>query len=120
MNPKVPCFSVVEKRWWKSQTAISTVETRSLISVTDMIDVDQLRLAVWQETAYDRHTIPPERKDMVLSFAQRHTEIRSLGADIVQGKGQGLVFLSGPRGIGKSLTVEFGKTQYCWMKSKHK
>jgi hypothetical protein len=53
----------------------------------DWLAVDRLGPINWQTTAFDKLVIPPQRKDLVLSFIQTHTETRSMGTDIVKGKG---------------------------------
>ncbi|KAL2160976.1 hypothetical protein VTH06DRAFT_8688 [Thermothelomyces fergusii] len=68
--------------------------------------VDQIADVEWNTTAFDRLVLPPEQKELIMSFAESQIA-GSQFDDIIQGKGKGIIcLLSGPPGVGKTLTAE--------------
>jgi len=66
-----------------------------------------MKPVVWNDDAYNHLVYPEEMKDLVLTFVNNHKRLKSSTADVIEGKGQGLIFLlSGPPGTGKTLTAE--------------
>jgi hypothetical protein len=61
----------------------------------------------WNDAAYERLVIPPPRKRLLRALIEEHRHMKTEADDMIQGKGQGLVFLlNGPPGTGKTLTAE--------------
>ncbi|KAI9658680.1 MAG: hypothetical protein M1821_002240 [Bathelium mastoideum] len=69
--------------------------------------IDSVEDVTWNEDAFDSLVAPPEQKDLVLAFAQSQSKNREGFDDVIQGKGRGMIILlSGPPGVGKTLTAE--------------
>jgi len=67
--------------------------------------VDGLEEIKWQEDIFDRLVLPEKRKRIVKALVRQGSS--SSFQDLVQGKGEGTVFLMyGPPGVGKTLTAE--------------
>ncbi len=84
-----PCtiggFSLSIKQWGK-------------IMIDDISDIK------FDDTAFDRLVLEPERKDQIKALVF-HTQ--QAFTDIITGKGAGVIFLlHGPPGVGKTLTAE--------------
>ncbi|AEO54529.1 hypothetical protein MYCTH_2297184 [Thermothelomyces thermophilus ATCC 42464] len=68
--------------------------------------VDQITEVEWNTTAFDRLVLPPDQKELIMSFSESQIA-GSQFDDIIQGKGKGIIcLLSGPPGVGKTLTAE--------------
>lgn len=68
--------------------------------------VEQISEVVWNSTAFDRLVLPADQKDLILSFSESQLSGSSFD-DIISGKGRGIIcLLSGPPGVGKTLTAE--------------
>jgi SpoVK/Ycf46/Vps4 family AAA+-type ATPase len=68
----------------------------------------------WQSRVFDNLMLSADHKDLVLGFADCHrgTEDDEFD-DFIEGKGRSLIFLlSGPSGVGKTLTAEAGRNNY--------
>lgn len=51
--------------------------------------------------------LPPDQKDLIMSFVESQIQNHQTFDDVIQGKGKGIVMLlSGPPGVGKTLTAE--------------
>lgn len=58
------------------------------------------------ENAFSSLVLPPDQKDLIMSFAETQSSGISFD-DIIAGKGKGIIMLlSGPPGVGKTLTAE--------------
>jgi hypothetical protein len=69
--------------------------------------VDLVEDIVWNERAFPSLVLPGDTKDLVLAFAQSQLKRTQKFDDVIKGKGKGTVMLlSGPPGVGKTLTAE--------------
>lgn len=54
--------------------------------------------------------LPHEHKELILALTESQVENKDGFDDVIQGKGKGMIMLlSGPPGVGKTLTAESGK-----------
>ncbi|KAL9083052.1 MAG: hypothetical protein Q9165_008676 [Trypethelium subeluteriae] len=69
--------------------------------------VDSVKDITWNEDAFNSLVAPQEQKDLVLAFAESQVKNNHGFDDVIQGKGRGIIMLlSGPPGVGKTLTAE--------------
>lgn len=78
-----------------------------------LFNIASVQPIVWNDRAFDSLVAPPEQKDLILTFAQTQADQakknrgRDSFDDVIQGKGRGIIMLlSGPPGVGKTLTAE--------------
>ncbi|KAK4660080.1 hypothetical protein QC762_116010 [Podospora pseudocomata] len=68
--------------------------------------LEQITDVRWNTTAFDRLVLPADQKELILSFTEAQLAGDSFD-DIIAGKGKGIIcLLSGPPGVGKTLTAE--------------
>ncbi|KAL2024256.1 hypothetical protein VTK56DRAFT_9412 [Thermocarpiscus australiensis] len=68
--------------------------------------VEQISEVQWNTSAFDRLVLPPDQKELILSFSESQLQ-GSTFDDVISGKGKGIIcLLSGPPGVGKTLTAE--------------
>lgn len=72
--------------------------------------IDGVQDIKWDARAFDSLVLPHAQQDLkqlILAFADSHSEHLDSFDDIIQGKGRGVIMLlSGPPGVGKTLTAE--------------
>ena len=69
--------------------------------------IENVKSIVWNEQAFASLVAPPEQKELILAFAQSQATSKNRFDDVIQGKGRGIIMLlSGPPGVGKTLTAE--------------
>ncbi|KAI1832610.1 hypothetical protein DTO006G1_1692 [Penicillium roqueforti] len=72
--------------------------------------VDHVQDIDWDEQAFESLVLPREQqgfKDVILAVAKAQSQKKDTFDDVIRGKGQGfIVQLSGPPGVGKTLTAE--------------
>ncbi|KAH9903946.1 ATPase [Xylariomycetidae sp. FL2044] len=68
--------------------------------------VDQIGEITWNTDAFDRLVLPADQKELVMAFSESQLQ-GSAFDDVISGKGKGVIcLLSGPPGVGKTLTAE--------------
>jgi hypothetical protein len=89
--PTLRGYSLKEKRWLE-------------------FNLDSVKEIVWDSQAFDSLVLPQDQQDLktlILAFANAQSKQVDSFDDVVQGKGRGIIMqLSGPPGVGKTLTAE--------------
>ncbi|KAI1084740.1 ATPase [Whalleya microplaca] len=68
--------------------------------------VDQVGEVTWNTDAFDKLVLPEDQKELILAFSESQLG-GSTFDDVISGKGKGVIcLLSGPPGVGKTLTAE--------------
>jgi SpoVK/Ycf46/Vps4 family AAA+-type ATPase len=81
-------YSLKDKQWFK-------------------LDLGSVREIEWNESAFSSLVLPEDTKDLVRAFAQSQIQQEEAFDDVIKGKGKGVIMLlSGPPGVGKTLTAE--------------
>jgi hypothetical protein len=69
--------------------------------------VDLVTDIKWNTNAFDSLVLPEDQKELILAFSESQVANRQTFDDVIQGKGRGIIMLlSGPPGVGKTLTAE--------------
>ena len=64
----------------------------------------------YNEGAFESLVLPEDHKELILALAESQVQHRDSFDDVIQGKGKGMIMLlSGPPGVGKTLTAESGE-----------
>ncbi|KAK5134730.1 hypothetical protein LTR04_004664, partial [Oleoguttula sp. CCFEE 6159] len=69
--------------------------------------VNSVQEITFNSKAFDSLVLPSNQKELILGFTQSQQSLRSTFDDVIEGKGRGIILLlSGPPGVGKTLTAE--------------
>ena len=61
----------------------------------------------WNESAFESLVLPSDHKELILALTESQVKNKDSFDDVIQGKGKGMIILlSGPPGVGKTLTAE--------------
>lgn len=64
----------------------------------------------YNDNAFESLVLPADHKELVLALTESQVANKENFDDVIQGKGRGMIMLlSGPPGVGKTLTAESGK-----------
>jgi len=65
----------------------------------------------YDEGAFDSLVLPDDHKELILALTESQVANKETFDDVIKGKGKGMIMLlSGPPGVGKTLTAESGKS----------
>jgi hypothetical protein len=127
-SPTVPGFSLGNSRWGKHSIPFCRSNTfpSANINIVELAVAD-IKEINWKQAALDDLHISPKKKKAAQALSEAHVKRSSTNAfdDVVEGKGQGFnvllqyrclvsvlvvplltCYLSGPPGVGKTLTAE--------------
>jgi len=86
--PRVRGFSLKKKQWL-------------------LFYIDNIKPIKFNENAFASLVLPEDQKELILSFAESQAINQAIFDDVISGKGRGhITLLSGPPGVGKTLTAE--------------
>lgn len=69
--------------------------------------VEQVDEIEWNNSAFEKLVLPDDQKELILAFSESQLEGGATFDDVISGKGKGIIcLLSGPPGVGKTLTAE--------------
>lgn len=73
-------------------------------NISSVLDIE------YNESAFESLVLPEDHKELILALAESQVQHRDSFDDVIQGKGKGMIMLlSGPPGVGKTLTAESGE-----------
>jgi DNA polymerase III delta prime subunit len=65
----------------------------------------------YNNAAFDSLVLPEDHKELILALTESQVANKETFDDVIQGKGKGMIMLlSGPPGVGKTLTAESGES----------
>ena len=69
--------------------------------------IDSVKEIIWNDKALESLVLPSDQKELILTFAESQMKHAQNFDNVIKGKGQGIIMLlSGPPGVGKTLTAE--------------
>ncbi|KAF2441843.1 ATPase [Karstenula rhodostoma CBS 690.94] len=69
--------------------------------------IDYVQAIKWNRNAFDNLVLPAAQKKLVLALSKTQAATANSFDDVIAGKGKGMILLlSGPPGVGKTLTAE--------------
>jgi len=69
--------------------------------------IEKVLAITWNDQAFASLVLPSNTKDLLLAFAESQVKRDQIFDDVIRGKGKGtIMLLSGPPGVGKTLTAE--------------
>lgn len=72
--------------------------------------IGSVREIKYNDGAFDSLVLPEDHKELILALTESQVANKDTFDDVIQGKGKGMIMLlSGPPGVGKTLTAESGK-----------
>lgn len=87
-SPSLRGYSLKDKKWLKFW-------------------VNSIKTIAWNDKAFESLVLPADQKELILAFAESQVKHENKFDDVIQGKGKGIIMLlSGPPGVGKTLTAE--------------
>jgi SpoVK/Ycf46/Vps4 family AAA+-type ATPase len=86
---------------------ISTFNGFAWLTLIVAFAVDNVHEIEWNDNAFEKLVLPEDTKDLLLGFVESQIESANTFDDVISGKGRGIIMLlSGPPGVGKTLTAE--------------
>ena len=72
--------------------------------------IDSVLDIEYNDSAFESLVLPEDHKELILALAESQVQHKDGFDDVIQGKGKGMIMLlSGPPGVGKTLTAESGE-----------